>query len=307
MSEPCFVGIDGGGTKTSVVAVDAKGDELARIRTTTSNAAVVGHDVAGATLRSALDDLAAQLPPATHIETVWFGLSGGDRPEDHVKLRPHVVGLAAELRFTNDAELILAALPDGVGVAAVAGTGSIAYGRNRSGAFARAGGWGHVFGDEGSGYDLARRAFAAMAAETDALGPETTLTARLTKELNLSEPFQLIAWVYATARTKGDIARISRLVIDEADRGDPVAQVIVSDSAKELALAISAVVRRLGLGQPVRLALTGGLLTNATRFRDHVINRVAREFGEIKHLVVSDPALAAARSLAHSSSMKGTQ
>jgi len=300
-----FAGIDGGGTKTAIVLVNADGTEIARHVTSTSNAAVVGHEAAGAVLRDGLSVAIAAVPGGGTLAGAWFGLSGSDRPEDHRRLRPWIEHLAPGIRMTNDAELILAALPDETGVAIVSGTGSIAFGRNADGTRARAGGWGHVFGDEGSGYDLARRMFDAYAREIDGRGPATTLTKRLMEHLALAEPFQLIAYVYASTTEKADLAALSTIVIEEAAAGDQVAGEILAESAAELATTTAAVARRLGFRDRLPLALTGGLLTHVSPFREAVLAPMAIEWPELDWRIVDDPALSAAKSLARSHITQG--
>lgn len=297
MTEVMYAGIDGGGTKTVVVLVDEAGIERTRVQTTTSNAAVAGHDAAGRVLREAFGTAVGQIREPVTIAGAWFGLSGSDRPEDHARLRPYLHDLASSIRLTNDAELILGALPDSVGVAIVSGTGSIAFGRNADGDRVRSGGWGQVIGDEGSGYDLSRRMFEAFAREADGRGPATTLTGRLIAHLSLAEPHQLIAFVYDPGTTKGDIARLSHLVVEEAGRGDAVALDILTTSADQLAETAAAAAHRLGFTHRLPLALTGGLLLHVERFREVVIEALHRDWPELDSRIVTDPALAAARSL----------
>lgn len=304
MTRILYAGIDGGGTKTAIVIVDETGNVVSRVQVSTSNAAVVGHEAAGTVLRQGITDALAAAGPDAILASAWFGLSGSDRPEDHQRLRPHVAGLATEIRMSNDAELLLGALPGSIGVAVVSGTGSIAFGRAASGERARAGGWGHIFGDEGSGYDLARRALDAYSREIDGRGPSTSLTPRLKAHLGLVEPYQLIAWAYAKETTKGDIARLSRLVVTEADAGDAVARGIVEGSARELATTVGTVARRLGFSHALPLALTGGMLVQVATFRQLVLDRLRGEWPEIHAQLVDDPALAAARSLCHTHTAK---
>ncbi len=298
MTTPVFAGIDGGGTKTVVVLVDANGKELARVLTTTSNAAIAGHDAVGFVLRDALEESLRIAGPDVKLTEAWFGLSGSDRPEDHRALNPYLVDLAHDIRMTNDAELVLGALVDSVGLAIVSGTGSIAFGRNAAGQRARAGGWGQIIGDEGSGYDLARRMFDAFASEADGRGPATSLTRRLTGELALTEPHQLIAFVYGPQTTKGDLASLSRLVVEEADAGDAIATEIIASSAGRLVQTASAAARRLGFVSSLPLALTGGMFVHIDRFRNHVVEGLLHEWPDLRYTIVDDPALTAARSIA---------
>ena len=293
-----FAGIDGGGTKTAMVVVDQDGNEIARDTTTTSNSAVVGHDKAVATLREVITRAAAAAGIELPLAGIWCGLSGSDRPEDHVKLRPGLDDLADDLSLTNDAELAMGALPHRVGVASVSGTGSIAFGRNAAGTRHRASGWGHIFGDYGSGYDVGRKALYHFSAQVDGYGPETSLVQRLTEYWNLPEPYSIINRVYDPNTTKGDIARLSRVVVDEASKGDEVSRNILRDVANDLATYADAVARKLGLGTELDLALVGGMLTHVDVFRQHVLDRLGKDWTIGSVQLVTDPALTGAQAIA---------
>lgn len=297
---PFFAGIDGGGTKTVVVIVDRHGQERARVGTGSSNAAVIGHDEAASTLRHALLRAASEAGATLPLAGAWLGLSGGDRPGDHRLIRPALADLAMSMRFTNDAELLLGGLPDGVGVALVAGTGSIAIGVNKRGQRARAGGWGHIFSDEGSGYDVTRRMLQAFAREADGRGPATSLTRRLTERFELDDPHDIIAHIYAPSMTKGDLAALSPIVADEAERGDEVASAIITATADDMAGLAQAVANRLGFSRGVDLAVTGGLFIQRASFRCRVLSALGQRFTIASHTIVHDPALTAAKALAES-------
>ena len=298
MSAPLFAGIDGGGTKTAIVVVDGSGQEVARATGSTSNAAVVGHERAATVLQELMEEAARQAGVSLPFAAAWFGLSGSDRPEDHAYLLPRLENVAREGTMTNDAELALAGLPDRVGIAIVAGTGSISLGRNAAGKKARAGGWGHIFSDEGSGYDLTRQMLRAFAAEIDGRGPHTSLTDRLLQHWQVEDPFSIINRVYDPATTKGDLASLSQVVVEEAARGDLIAIGILDSAAADLASFGGAVARRLALGPELAVALVGGLLVHVDTYRERVIACLQRDFA-ISHItLVDDPALTAAQSLA---------
>lgn len=296
--EPMFAGIDGGGTKTVVVIVDLRGRERARVLAATSNAAIVGHDPAATVLKEAVLLAAKEANARLPLAGAWFGLSGSDRPEDRRQLQPALADVARSIRFTNDAELILGALPGTVGVALVAGTGSIAFGMNRSGERARAGGWGHIFSDEGSGYDIARKMLSAFALEADGRGPATSLTGRLMGRFALEDPHQIISHVYASTMTKADLAALSVIVFEEANGGDRVASGIISSAAEDMADLAHAVASRLGLVGVLDLAVTGGLFLHEPTFLERVLRALGQRWSIRSTMVVDDPALTAARSLA---------
>lgn len=298
MSKAFFGGVDGGGTKTEMVLVDESGTEIARQTTGTSNSAVVGHDRAIEVLEGLVASVAAEAGVELPLVGLWCGLSGSDRPEDHVKLEPPLKELAAELTLTNDAELAIGALPNRVGVAMVSGTGSIAFGRNAEGVRKRVAGWGHIFGDFGSGYDVARKALWHYTAFVDGYGPETSLVARLTEHFSLTDPYSIINRIYDPATTKGDIARLSRIVVAEAEGGDEVSQQILRDVATDLAGYADTLARRLQLGPVLDLALVGGMLTQVEVFRQHVLDHLGKdwEIGQVQ--LVTDPALTGAQYIA---------
>lgn len=298
MTASLFAAVDGGGTKTAIVVVDAAGNEIARATAGTSNAAVIGHDRAGATLRELITSTVSSAGADLPLQSLWCGLSGSDRPEDHRRLRPLLEDLATDIRMTNDAELAMGGLPDEVGVAMVSGTGSVAFGRNAKGTKARAGGWGHIFGDEGSGYDMARQALRAFSAEADGYGDRTTLTPRLMEYWDLTDPWTIINRVYDPGTSKGDLAKLSHLVVEEAARGDGIAQAIIARTAEDLARFGKAVARRLALGPDLSLALVGGMLNHVEPFRQQVLAHFADEWSLASFELVSDPALTAARHLA---------
>lgn len=298
MSAAFFGGVDGGGTKTEIVLVNELGDEIARRTTGTSNSAVIGHDRAIDVLEALVADVVAEAGVPLPLTGLWCGLSGSDRPEDHVRLKPALNKLAGELTLTNDAELAIGALPNRVGVALVSGTGSIAFGRNADGVRKRASGWGHVFGDHGSGYDVARKALWHYSAYVDGYGPETSLLDRFTEHYNLTDPYSIINRIYDPATTKGDVARLSRIVVAEANAGDAVSQQILRDVAADLAIYADAVARRLQLGSALDLAMVGGMLTHVDVFRKHVLDDLSAnwEIGQVE--LVTDPALTGAQFIA---------
>ena len=287
-------GVDAGASKTLAVVVDEGGGEVGRALAGSANYQGIGLDRALAHLRGALEEAAraagAQLP----LAAAWIGMAGIDRPSDCDIWLPNLRSLAGVIRLTNDAELVLSALDGAAGVAVIAGTGSIALGRDRRGATARAGGWGHVLGDEGSGYDIGRMALQAAARAADGRGPETTLLALVMRRWHLQSPSDMIGQVYPV-RDTARVAQLSALVFEAAQAGDRVAQRIVARAADEIALAALAVSDGLDFPEErLPLALAGGLLVNETTFRAQVLRRIRRRRTIGQLVVVPEPALSAA-------------
>lgn len=297
---PFFLGIDGGGSKTLAVIVDAQGQERGRALAGSSNYQAVGIESALAALHAAAEQAALEAGGCLPVKAAWLGLAGVDRPGDQRLLLPRLQVLAAMMRLTNDAELLLSALDNAVGVALVAGTGSIALGRDARGAAARAGGWGHILGDEGSGYDIGRRALQAATRAADGRGTATTLLERIMSYWSLERPDDMIGRVYNNNDDKAMIARLAPLVLRAARDGDHVARKIVQSTADELALTALTVCKALDFsGKRVGLALGGGLLLHEKSLRGQVLRRIRRRQPLGHVALVEEPALSGARAASH--------
>lgn len=289
--------VDGGGSKTVAVVVDGERRERGRAIAGSSNATVVGTERAADHVIQGVTEAVRRAGAALPLRSIWIGLSGIDRPGIREALHPLLRSLSDDIRLTNDAELIYGALEDRVGVVLIAGTGSIAFGRDKTGATVRAGGWGHVMGDEGSGYDLGRRGLQAAARAADGRGPDTRLLGAFLRHWRIERPLAMIEHVYQTSE-KADIALLASIVFDAAREGDLVARQIVRAAADDLALAAIAAGERLTFADGrLPLALSGGLLTGVPDYQARVVRRIRRRrpVGQVR--VVDDPALAAARGL----------
>ncbi len=290
-----FLGVDGGGTKTLAVIVDPSGGERGRGLAGSSNYNAVGLQEAAANLQSAIEQAAQTADCQMPLRAAWFGLAGIDRPADYEIMLPYLRPVAETVRLTNDAELLLSGLDDAVGVALIAGTGSIALGCDARGIKTRSGGWGHILGDEGSGYEIGRLALQAAARAADGRGEPTMLLERILAHWNLDMASDLIGRVYQHEDV-AEIGRLSALVFAAARAGDRAARKITRHAASELALAAATVCAALDFGSGrVPLALGGGLLIHETDFRNQVLRRIQRRRAIGPVVIVEQPALSAAR------------
>ena len=148
----------------------------------------------------------------------------------------------------------------------IAGTGSIAYGHNAEGQAARAGGWGYVLGDEGSGYWIGRHALRAVVRHADGRGRETMLTPFVLEHFGVARPQELVHAIYHRNLRPSAIAAVSHAVQQAAEAGDEVALTILSVGARELAGSAASVVRQLGLADSAfSFVLAGGILQAVPR------------------------------------------
>jgi N-acetylglucosamine kinase-like BadF-type ATPase len=291
-----FLAVDGGGSKTHAVVVDSHGAVCGRGSAGSSNLRAIGVEQTLVHLRTAI---AEALPTNTRcaVDTAWFGLAGIHGADGANLLAPHLLSVAREVAISNDAEFALAGLDSGPGVALIAGTGSIALGRDASGQIIQVGGWGHLLGDEGSAYDIGRRAAQAAARGADGRGPSTALLQLVLERWGLATPRRMIEHVYLT-QEKALIASLAPGVLALARRGDQVARAIRRHACEELAQAAITVIDALNLAGPVPLILGGGLLVHERGLRAAVVARIRRRRALGRVALVPEPALWAARSLA---------
>jgi N-acetylglucosamine kinase-like BadF-type ATPase len=253
------LGIDAGGTKTVCLLADAEGRVLAEARGGGANLQAHGELEVEKVLHHVMTSALAGLRPSV----ICLGIAGVDRPQDAEAVRGIMerIGSNARTLVVNDALIALAAgAGDDPGVVIIAGTGSIAYGRNDAGRAARAGGWGYLLGDEGSGFWIGRRALSAIVRAADGRGPATALTALVMTHLNLVRPSDLIHQTYYRDLKRTSIAGLAPLVEQARASGDAVAGDILAQAARELTAAAASVVTRLDMrGEVFPTILAGGI------------------------------------------------
>lgn len=271
-----FLGMDGGGTKTLWVAANAAGKVFGSGALGPSNLQVVGEG----RLRRLLAEIVHQAENVTGChpgawQGVCLGLAGVGRPGDRElveeMLREH--GLT-RFEVVNDAQAALAgALGGQPGAVVIAGTGSIAYGANAAGVTARAGGWGYLLGDEGSGYAIGRAAISRSLQALDGRGLSTALDAAITAHFGLIEITEIINRVYGGTLDRSEIASLVPLVDKSAADGDRVAGEILAEAGGELALLAKAILDRLSMPKGT-VAAAGGVLLGCRRVREALTSRL---------------------------------
>ncbi|MEI2688741.1 MAG: BadF/BadG/BcrA/BcrD ATPase family protein [Anaerolineae bacterium] len=259
-----LMGIDGGGTKTLALLADESGRVLGKGVASASNFQVIGHQAAQTAIQTAMDaawrdaGLAPQL-----LDGLCLGLAGVDRPVERALFQQWAVQTEpqAQIVMVHDAVLVLAAgTPEGWGLALICGTGSIVHGCSPSGQLPRADGWGHLLGDEGSGYAIGLTALRAAMRAYDGRGPATALSAALLERWGLATTTDLVPRVYRELAGKHEIAALAATVEAVAAQGDVLARNILVTAGHELALAAQAVIGQLQLTGPVPCALAGGVI-----------------------------------------------
>ena len=295
------VGVDGGGTKTEAVIMDANQRVIGEGRAGPSNPLRVGIVGAAAAVREAIDTAcAAAKLRRNDLVAAEIGLAGARRRELRERMRETLTPLGiGDIEVVTDADIALYGATDGApGLVVIAGTGSICCGINVRGRRFCAGGWGPIAGDEGGGAWLARRALRAIAFASDGRGPKTAMTDLACTYFHCTSADDLTTAIYAPTITNERLAGFGRDVVNAAKAKDEVALQIVADGGTELGRAAVAVIRYLQMERDrFQIAYVGGVFRAAgelmlTPLRSEVSRVAPRAFFEPPHFA---PAVAAAR------------
>jgi N-acetylglucosamine kinase-like BadF-type ATPase len=286
-----LLAVDGGGSKTRALLADTTGNVIGRGTGGSSNYHVVGLEAAGRALQIAIDGARKAANGSDgRIVAACFGLASVDRPSDQLLINGWVSrqGLTDRFCIVNDSELVLAAgTPEGWGIALICGTGSICVGRSKDGRGARAGGWGYLMGDEGSGYFLGVQALRLATQTADGRADAQRILDMVLEQWELEHPEQLLSFVYQTEGNHGEIAALAERILDLAEDGDLHAQRLLDTAARALAQHVDTVARRLEIKEPP-LALGGGLMASSERLRRAMHSNISISLGPVT--VVEEPA-----------------
>ncbi|MDQ6418767.1 BadF/BadG/BcrA/BcrD ATPase family protein [Paenibacillus sp. LHD-117] len=265
------VGLDGGGTKTAVTVADESGALAHAFTAGPLN--LNGQDEAS--VRSTLSGICAEIARVldgglNSCAVMCVGAAGISNPNVSGRLTDGLRqgGFRGELLLVGDHETALWGAHEGPhGMILIAGTGSIAFGRNADGEVHRAGGFGHLIDDEGSGYSIGRDLLSAVVRASDGREAPTVLTELVYERLGVSTVQELVGYVYAKDRNKADIAALAPLLSVACEAGDAAALRIAERNAAALVDTASAVAERLGLAQGGELALLGSVLLQSSQVR----------------------------------------
>jgi N-acetylglucosamine kinase-like BadF-type ATPase len=261
------LGVDVGASKTHAVLVDERGTVCGVGRAGCGNWEVVGLDGARAAYHDALEAALLDAGLArSDVAASGYGIAGLDWPSDEGRLAPVIdsLGLGSRWTMVNDAFLPLrAGTLDGVGLGAIAGTGTKVVGRNREGRTASSFGASYPFTDWGGAGDIATAALYAVALAYRRMGPETALSARMVSATGCNEVVELLEKVMRMqVRVTG---RLAPQVFECAEQGDAVAQSIVRRAGETIGANVLSVADELGmLEEPFALVTAGGVFSSGS-------------------------------------------
>lgn len=292
-----YLGIECGGTRTVAKAADASGTEWDGGEFGPANLQLLNDSQ----LLGHFKAIASRMPAPS---AVAIGMAGARTAGDFKRVTEAaaVVWPGITCIATNDLETALLAAPkpkrSAARVLILSGTGSCCFGK-RKGQSVKVGGWGHILGDKGSGYQIGLRALKAAVYYYDRDGKWPALGARLLRALMLNEPNELIAWIQGASKT--DTAALARDVFDAADQGDRIASDILEAAASSLAMDAVACANRLASpGTPAQFILAGSVLTRQPGFAKQVAKVVKRKWPNAETVVLQRESVWGAVELARS-------
>ncbi len=298
-SHALFLGIEGGGTRSTLVLVDAQDRLIAELQGGPANLKLLSDRQ----LQWLLKSFAARLPKGLALAALAIGLAGARSENDKDRIRraaarvwPRVPCLA-----TNDLETALAAA--GAVKAATArvlllsGTGSCCFARASDGRTAQVGGRGHVIGDRGSAFDIGQRALKAIMAAFDHQRRWPRLGEHVLQSLLLNDPEDLIPWSMVADKTQ--IASLSLSVFALARKRDPLARQLLADAAQALADDGHACAKRVCKpADRVQFVFNGGVLLKNPAFAREVGARLKRHWPQAVITLLARPSSWGAAALA---------
>lgn len=254
--ERMMIGIDGGGTKTEFVLFSESGRILQRVQSSTSNPNDIGIENCCQVLTDGIDTL---MRCKAEITAIFAGISGGMTGDNGMRIYEYLKSKypVIDIKVDTDAVNVISCVCKGdSGMALISGTGSVLFVRE-DGVLHRIGGWGYLFDESGSAYDVGKDAIRATLAELDGMGDRTMLTELLLKELK-GNIWDCLSELYAKGKTY--IAALAPLVFKAANCGDQVAQEIIRKNAEHLAKLINTAKKQYECGNEV--VVGGGMIQN---------------------------------------------
>ena len=271
-----YIGIDGGGSKTKFICYNQAGQECGAATTIGTYCAQDGID---AVLSRLKDGIFQCLPEETTDVLIGFGMPAYGENRELDTLAAQEIREAfcpMRIHIDNDAAIGWAgSLAMKPGISVVAGTGSIAYGRDASGKTERCGGWHEFFSDEGSGYWLGKQLLQLFSQQSDGRLEKTILYDLVRKELELEDDFDIITLVNQRyARSRKDTAALQKILFEAARMGDPHAIACYDRASEELSKLIVTTLNKLDFPKKVSISYQGGLFAIPDLIRNPVAHKV---------------------------------
>lgn len=292
--------IDGGATKTIAVITDQDGKILGKARAGASNYQNVGEQATFQVLKEAIlgavNDFQQSVSSDKRFDRLVlrravFAIAGIDTAEDKEKMREIVHQVVQECSIQmqdviveNDAlAALLGATRNAPGAILISGTGSICYAHDGKGNFHRVGGWGHIVGDEGSGYWIGKEALTKVLQMADGRERKTALYDLVLEDLRVEHYEALYNWIHTPDYKVERVAKLATVVEKARLMGDPVSLNIIEQAIAELFLLVKTALEKTGVkNERCKIVLLGGVLEHNDFIRKRVTEKIQSEFADVE-------------------------
>lgn len=273
-----IIGVDGGGTKTKACAYNLDGKLLGTGMSGFGNL-LIESNVAISNIIESINKCLEQLPKMSECLHIYLGLAGSDNSNQVEKLEKSLKKFNALVTIVNDVRLAHVATFEGRdGILTIAGTGSVSYGISNE-KIEMAGGWGHLLGDEGSGYWIAIKAIKQMIVEEDNGESLSKLSLALLNELKIKKVQEIKSFIYEAS--KGEIASLVPIIVQVAKSGSEEAIHILYEAGSHLGNMTVQLYRKLQLKPDVTVAMRGSILINIEHVQNAFMDRVIEEIPDV--------------------------
>ena len=274
-----FLGVDGGGTHTRSLLVDAHGKVIGRGLAGSTNIHHCDTETFRANLRSVVAQALTPCNPGTHeLCAACFGIAGVSTPQAQQQAQAAIaelqLGAQTAVSVVTDAQIALSGgLGDAAGMVLLAGTGSACFGIDAQGRLQRSGGWGSIADDGGSGAWIGRRALECAIRQADGRRPGNRLQNAIFEQLQIQSLDQVIQRLHGQSIQSHEIAALCPTVLHLAERGDADADQIIQQAIDELLALVRATAAKLDLDS-TPLVLMGGLIDHECSFRKRLSTQI---------------------------------
>ena len=289
MNNKYFLGVDGGGSKTTAVVFNEKGEFIAKSCGESINYYSVGIENARKSMAEITDSL-----PVKEFDCAVIGMSALSERATAEETDRFCGGIIKSNKIIMDSDLFVAletTETDGECAVVISGTGSMAVCRNADGSISHAGGFGYILGDEGSGYSIGINAIKTAIRAAENCVPPTAITDKCIEYFSVNNIYDLIDLFYEKTVSRKDIAAFAKEVMLCAENGDNTALETIKTEAKLLSETTLSLLKSKNSDVPV--GLWGGVFQNNIIFREHFINKLHENGFENVKLISFTPEIGA--------------